>query len=107
TPPPLADGTHTYVAHARDSAGLLSADTAPVNFSVDSTAPVAGLVNDGLAADIDFQGSRTLMAANWNSFSDVQSGIIKYEWAIGTAPGGTTIQGFVNVGLATRASTSP
>jgi hypothetical protein len=107
TPPALGDGTHTYVAHAHDSAGLFSADTGVISFTVDSTAPVAGTVNDGPGPDIDVQGGRTILAANWSGFADAQSGISKYEWAIGTTVGGTNVQNYVNVGLATRASTSP
>ncbi len=107
TPAPLADGPHTYVARAHDSAGLTSADTATITFSIDNSAPVAGVVNDGLGPDIDVQSGRTILAANWSAFADAQSGITKYEWAIGTTVGGTNVQGFVNVGLATRANTTP
>ena len=62
---------------------------------------------DGLAADIDYQTSTTTISANWaGSFTDPQSGIAGYEWAIGTAAGGTTIQGYTSVGTATSATTS-
>ena len=70
----------------------------------DTTAPVAGTVNDGLAADIDFQTSTTTITANWTGFSDPESGITGYEWAIGTTSGGTDVQAFTSVGTATSAT---
>ncbi len=74
---------------------------------VDTTLPVAGAVNDGAAPpDIDTQASVTTISANWSGFSDPQSGIAGYEWAIGTSAGAADVRPFEAVGLQTRASTS-
>jgi hypothetical protein len=74
--------------------------------TVDTSGPVAGVVSDGVAADIDWQSSTTTIDANWTAFIDGQSGITGYEWAIGTTSGGTQIQGFTSVGLGTSATNS-
>ncbi len=74
---------------------------------VDTTAPLAGTVNDGWSApDVDTQLSHTTLSANWSGFSDPESGITGYEWAIGTTSGGQQILPFTPVGLQTAASTS-
>ncbi len=72
----------------------------------DATPPVAGTVNDGPGADLSFQLSTTTLSANWTGFSDPESGLSRYDWALGTTAGGTNIQGFQSVGLATTASAS-
>lgn len=107
TTPPLAEGTHTYKARAHDNAGLFSAATLPAGFTIDLSPPAAGLVNDGPGADLDLQGSASAFAANWGGFSDAVSGIIRYEWGVGTVFGGVNVMGFTDVGLATRASSPP
>jgi hypothetical protein len=74
---------------------------------VDTTPPVAGTVNDGwLPPDIDTQLSVTTISANWSGFSDAESGITGYEWAIGTTSGGQEILPFAPVGMQASASTS-
>ncbi|MBI2569831.1 MAG: hypothetical protein HYV63_22740, partial [Candidatus Schekmanbacteria bacterium] len=70
----------------------------------DTTAPSAGAVGDGLGADVDYQTSTSTIQASWAGFSDSQSGVAKYEWAIGTTAGGTDVQGYTDVSLATDAS---
>lgn len=72
---------------------------------IDQNAPTAGTVRDGTGADIDLQGTTTI-SANWSGFSDSVSKIAGYEWAIGTTSGGTEVQPFVGVGLATNANHS-
>ena len=67
---------------------------------VDTTAPTAGVVNDGNGADIDVQQDQTSLAANWSGFADPQSGIALYEWALGTSPGGEEVQRFAPLGTA-------
>lgn len=71
---------------------------------LDTTAPVAGTVADGLAADIDSQTSTTSVSANWTGFTDDSGSIASYRWAIGTTPGGTEIQTWQSVGVATEAT---
>ncbi len=77
------------------------------NLVVDTTPPVAGTVKDGWTGpDVDVQLSVTTISANWSGFSDPESGIGGYEWAIGTTPGGQQVRAFSSVGLQTSASTS-
>jgi PKD repeat protein len=100
----LNDGLHTYQVRAVDPAGNADPTPAVWTWTVDTSAPTAGTVNDGTGADIDIQASTTTISANWSGFSDLESGIAGYEWAIGTTPGGMDIQPFTNVGLATTAT---
>jgi len=71
----------------------------------DATPPVAGTVNDGPDLDMDVFGAGYL-SANWNGFQDPESGIARYEWAIGTSPGATDVQAFTTVGTQTSANAS-
>jgi predicted GH43/DUF377 family glycosyl hydrolase len=102
----LASGTTYYVAVRVTNGSGLTATAASNGVMVDTSVPVAGAVNDGPDADVDFQVSTTMITANWFGFSDPESGISGYEWAIGTTPGGTDIQGWTSVGLATSATNS-
>jgi hypothetical protein len=81
-------------------------ETAGSGTPVDTLAPVAGTVLDGLAADVDTQSSTNTIAANWSGFVDDSGSIAGYRWAIGTTPGGTEIQGWTAVGTATNATTT-
>jgi N-acetylneuraminic acid mutarotase len=70
----------------------------------DGTPPNAGSVGEGLNGDLIFQLDTTSLSANWSGFADVESGISRYEWAIGSAPGATDIQPFTDVGTVTSAT---
>ncbi|XP_065840987.1 uncharacterized protein [Oscarella lobularis] len=74
--------------------------------TVDSTKPKAGTVVDGTSDDVDCQHSDDAVVATWFNFYDSESGIVDYQWSIGTSIGGTDIQGFVSVGLYLTASYS-
>jgi Bacterial Ig-like domain/Calx-beta domain len=103
----LVDGNTYFVSvKAVDNAGNESPVAMSDGVTVDSTPPIAGVVNDGPGTDVDFQPSRTTIAANWTGFADVVSGIASYQWAIGTTPGGTNVQPFTNVGTSTSALNS-
>lgn len=103
----LADGSYDFAVTATDSLGNASSPSPILTVIVDTSPPSPGTVNDGVGADIDFQDSTTMLDANWSAFFDPESVIISNEWAIGTTPGGTDIQGFVSIGaLATSASAS-
>ena len=52
-----------------------------------------------------FQGNNHTISARW-LFEDLDSGIVEYQWAIGTGPYAQDIQPFVSVGRATQ-STNP
>ncbi|MDQ7779023.1 MAG: PQQ-binding-like beta-propeller repeat protein, partial [Planctomycetota bacterium] len=98
--------TYVFSLRAYDLGGLTST---PVEAQAtpsgdDATPPVAGTVCDGPGADVDFQISTASISANWSGFADPESGIQAYEWAIGTTPGGTDVQGFLDVGLLTGAT---
>ncbi|MCZ7531285.1 MAG: B-box zinc finger protein [Acidimicrobiia bacterium] len=58
-----------------------------------------------MGADIDWQTAAGFNA-NWSGFSDTDSGIAEYEYAIGTVTGGTDVQPWTSVGVATSASTT-
>ena len=56
-------------------------------------------VNDGLAEDIAYTAKSTQLSANWTASSDPESGIVKYQYAIGTTAGATDLAGWTNNGL--------
>ena len=69
----------------------------------DITPPVVLRINDGTGADIDRQTSVNLLSANW-AFENLDSGIARYEWAIGTSPGATDTMTWADVGTKVAAS---
>ncbi len=83
-----------------DAAGNLSA----INYydlNIDWTPPVCGTVNDGTGSDINTTTSLTTLSVNWDAFSDPNSGISRYWYAIGTTPGDTNIAGWTDNALNT------
>ena len=70
----------------------------------DNSGPTAGVVNDGPGADRVVQASNTTISANWSGFNGGPSGIVDYQWAIGTRPGDEDVQAFTSVGVATSAT---
>ncbi len=104
----LTSGTTYYVSvRAIDKVGNLGTAAVSDGVMADAVAPAKGTVNDGgvVGADINFQQSATTLAANWSGFADGNgSGIDRYEWAIGTTPGGQEVLAFTSVGTATSAS---
>lgn len=69
-----------------------------IDFTVPST---IATVNDGTGADISITNNGTQLSANWTTSTDVNSGILRYEYAIGTTAGGTNIVNWTNNGSAT------
>ncbi|XP_078658232.1 uncharacterized protein LOC144903715, partial [Branchiostoma floridae x Branchiostoma belcheri] len=74
---------------------------------VDTEPPVAGEVHAGWGNQ-NYQTSTTELPIVWESFRDVEvhgntghqhSGVMKYEYAIGTSPGVMDVRQFVDVGL--------
>jgi hypothetical protein len=68
--------------------------------ALDISAPIPRTVNDrpqedGLLEDVDEQFSTASISANWAAFIDNESGVARYECAVGTTPGGTEVSGFV------------
>ena len=93
---------------------------------IDDSQPVAGLVFDGAhiayeiscrtsCKEVDHQQSATSIDAHWGSdiadsdgFTDGESSIVKYEWAVGSGPRPSQqVMEWVDVGLATNASCPP
>ena len=56
---------------------------------IDQVVPQAGAVNDGHFSDVDYQSEDTMIAANWNGFTDGNkgSGIVEYTYRITEASG--------------------
>ncbi|HYE99986.1 MAG TPA: hypothetical protein VEJ18_13795, partial [Planctomycetota bacterium] len=76
----------------------------PAAVAQDTSPPLPGSVLDGPGADADWQNHTISLSANWSGFSDPQSGVAGYRWAIGTAPGTADILPFTDVGTATNAA---
>ncbi|HHG83498.1 MAG TPA: hypothetical protein ENJ82_02015 [Bacteroidetes bacterium] len=75
-------------------------------FKIDWTPPSNPAVADGLAADIDTSFQNTTLSANWSNCVDGNSGIRRYEFAIGTTAGGTNVQGWTANALNTSVTVS-
>lgn len=74
-----------------DNAGNLSS-LIWQDINVDTTAPSPVMaVNDGMPADVDTWTSTNSVSAYWVSAFDSQSGIVRYWYALGTAPGLTDV----------------
>ena len=76
--------------------------------TIDTTPPILDFpidqfdVSFSLTEPTRFQGNDNAIAAAW-SISDLQSGVVEYQWAIGTTPYGDDTQTFESVGMATSA----
>lgn len=68
------------------------------NFKIDWTPPSDPSVADGLGSDIDTTFSNNTLSANWTTAMDLNSGILRYEYAIGTTPGATDVAGWTSIG---------
>lgn len=83
-----------------DAAENFSA-TAQADVNVDWTPPTApAAVRDGLAADESVTHDGGQLSANWDASSDPHSGVISYEYAIGTSVGATDVVGWTDLGAA-------
>jgi hypothetical protein len=75
----------------------------------DTTPPAAGRVydrpgNDQVHEDVSQHASLTSISASWDGFSDKESGVVEYEWAIGTEASPESMKAFAPVGTATSAT---
>ena len=89
-----SDGTYYWSVAAVDATGFkLSALSNENSFIIDSSPPTTGavVIRDGTAADIAYATSSTQLSANWSGFSDPQTGIALYQYAIGTATSANNI----------------
>ncbi len=109
----LSNGTeYHWQIKAKDAAGLYSSwvtyggntENPPTNpadrdFGVDNTAPTGGTVYDGTTTDVDktlSDSSLSALSANWSGFSFTASGILKYEYSIGTTAGATDVKNWTD-----------
>jgi hypothetical protein len=103
----LTDATeYHWQARVKDSANQYSswlsyggnAESAR-DFGLDTTAPTGGTVYDGTSAGVDVafnDGSLSSLSANWSGFSFTVSGILRYEYSIGTTINGTDIRNWTS-----------
>ncbi|NTV31323.1 DUF2341 domain-containing protein [candidate division WWE3 bacterium] len=95
-----------WQARVKDVGGLYSSWVAyggnaesARDFGTDTTAPTGGSVYDGTSAgvDADFNnGSLSSLSANWSGFNANASGLLRYEYALGTTVGGTNVVTWTN-----------
>lgn len=107
-----ADTEYHWQIKAKDTAGAYSSwvtyggntENPPTNpaardFGIDTSAPTSGTVYDGTETDVDktvSTASLSQLSANWSGFDFNVSGLQKYEYSIGTTPGGTTIKNWTD-----------
>lgn len=92
-----AEPTGRIAALSKDLSNWSEVHTS--DFLIDKTSPVQNSINDGAGADLShFQGQT--ISGNW-SFSDPHSGIIQYEYAVGTSPNDDNVIGWTNAGTNT------
>lgn len=97
--------SYTVSSRSRDVASNVQVDYGEDSFIYDLTSPTLGQVNDGLAStDEDWTNSTTVLTANWAGFTDITSGILKYEYSAGTTPGSTDLISWTDAGLDTTFS---
>lgn len=91
---------HVQPFNASDVANGSGTDYGPYYF--DGTNPTTpATVNDGTAADAAYQTSLTAVSGNWSASTDADSGVQKYQYAIGTTSGGTEVQTWTDNGTST------
>ncbi|OGS27488.1 MAG: hypothetical protein A2297_06060 [Elusimicrobia bacterium RIFOXYB2_FULL_48_7] len=86
--------TYYFSVKSVNGAGLLSATATNSNGVVivstaDTTVPIMGAVRDGTGTDISYTQTNNSLSANWTTATDPESGVIGYQYAIGTSAGGT------------------
>ena len=99
----LDDDVYYFIVCAVNNAGLRKC-TSSDGVLIDLSPPSNGVVHDGIIEpDLKYQSSLTSMAANWEGIWDLESGIEKFEWSIGTGEQDkTSVQNYTDVGLSTH-----
>ncbi|MEK7637261.1 MAG: fibronectin type III domain-containing protein [Patescibacteria group bacterium] len=86
---------HVQSFNAEDSANGSGTNYGPYYFDgANPTTPA--MVNDGTGADATYTTSLTTLSANWTASTDTTSGLQKYQYAIGTTPGGIDVVGWTD-----------
>jgi len=89
--------TYYFGVQAQNAAGSWSSIGASDGIRVDASAPSTPVVVDDGAST----KATDRLHASWSSM-DSESGIAEYQYAIGTAPGGTQVVGWTSAGLLTE-----
>lgn len=69
-----------------------------LNVNIDWTIPSDVAVNDGISNDVDTICTLSELSANWTASIDTHSAVVRYWYAIGTAPGGNNIINWIDNG---------
>lgn len=85
--------TYYVTVRAINGAGITGPNGSSDGITVDATAPMQPIVID----DGAFTADNTQLHAAWSSV-DAESGIGRYEYSIGTTPGGTSIAAWTDAG---------
>lgn len=93
---------------ATNQAGVTTMSTAN-GYIVDVSPPTTGYVFDGPKAngvlqsskDLDYGPLLTQLSAHWGGYHDIGTGIVDYQWAIGSCSGCSDIIYWHSTGLAT------
>ena len=89
-----------FSVKAMSGVGVFSAETRSNGQTVDTQSPSdVAYVHDGTEGDIDYVRSLTTLSAYWPE--SPSENIDRYEYAIGTTPGGTQTAGWTSVGMNT------
>ncbi|KAL5013969.1 hypothetical protein ScPMuIL_008239 [Solemya velum] len=87
---------------AENGAGLISEpviSTPIIILNEDKT----GVAVDGAGdSDLDFQADTSTVTVQFHGFESEMYGVMSYEWAVGTTPGGEDIQPFMESGIVHR-----
>lgn len=73
---------------------------------MDTTPPSSFTVRDGTLTDIDESMNTTVISANWDSPLDEESGISRYWYKVGTAPGSSDVLDWIDNGRVRNFTTS-
>ncbi|HOO55334.1 MAG TPA: FG-GAP-like repeat-containing protein [bacterium] len=98
--------TYYFVVKAENNSGIFNSQIVSDGQLVDIDPPLTGaaIVNDGLGADEDFTTSNSSLSCNWSGFTDPDSGVIYYHYALGTTSGATDVIDWTSNGTATTAT---
>lgn len=55
--------------------------------------------NPDMGVDIDFTSDTTTVTVQFEGFESHLHGVMSYEWAVGTTPGGEDVQPFMSEGI--------
>lgn len=89
--------TYYFEVRAFSTDGVYSATGTSNGVIVDTVPPVTpSYIYESTGTDISYTPSSTTLSFNWGPSSDMHSGLAGYEYAVGTAAGGTDFIGWTN-----------